>query len=187
MNFIPSSTALLSLESGFVGCADVDKAEHGQIVTVRAADAVAPFSRAVTETLDWPLGVAAAVAAKVPEDDEAGMFTEPGTVRAGLPLDTATATPPLGAGPESVIVQVLLEPALRLAGLHINAFSCKGTRFSVTVAAPPLFEEPVMVAVMVTLRPVVTVPANAVKVAEEAPDGTCSVAGMVSRELLSVR
>ena len=133
------------------------------------------------------MAAVAIVAGNVPEEAEAGMFTEGGTTKAGSLLETETATPPLGAGPERVIVQVLLEPVVRFVGLQVNAFSCSGSSVKVTVPARSLFEALPIVAVMVTLTLVVTVPADAVKVAEVAPEGTGREAGMASRELLSVK
>jgi hypothetical protein len=37
-NCIPTSMLRLSLASGLAGCAELDKTEHGQIVTLKDAD-----------------------------------------------------------------------------------------------------------------------------------------------------
>jgi hypothetical protein len=75
-----------------------------------------------------------AVAAKVAVDDPAGTFTDAGTVSAELLAETATVTPPAGAGTERVRVQVEDAPASRFVELHTNAeMTTAATRFKVAV------------------------------------------------------
>src|SRR5580658_1408834 len=110
MNRIPTSAARSSFASGLAGCADADQTEHGQIVTVKGADWDAPYSAAVTATVDCPLANAGAtVTGNVAVDDDAGILTEAGTVRSGPSLETARMTPPAGAGLLSVTVQAPVE------------------------------------------------------------------------------
>jgi hypothetical protein len=155
-------------------------------VTVKGADWEAPYSAAVTATVDCPPGGAAAtVTGNAAVEDEAEILTEAGTVRAGPSLETATTIPPAGAGLVRVIVQALVEPALRLMGSHDSKPKVNGLRLKVTVAE--LFEMGVFkLAVMVTFWLVVTIPAIAIKVAEAAPPGTNTDAGIVSSKLLAV-
>jgi hypothetical protein len=186
MSCIPTSVARLSFASGLTGWADAGHTEHGQIVTVKGANWDAPFSAAATTTVDWPLaGVAATVTGNVAVEDEAEIVTEGGTVRVGLSLEIATVTPPAGAGLLSVTVHPLVEPALRLGGSHDSGESDNGLRLNVTVAE--LFQMAVFTAaVMETVWLVVTIPAIAMKVAEEAPPGTTTNVGIINSELLAV-
>jgi hypothetical protein len=156
------------------------------MVTVKDVDRDAPYSAAVTVTVDCPpTGAVAAVTGNVAAEDEAEIVTEGATVRMGPSLETAMATPPAGAGLESVIVQVLVEPALRLVGLHDSVESNNGWRFKVAVVE--LFELPVFkLAEMVTLWVFLTLPAVAVNVADGASAGTDTDVGIVSSELLAV-
>jgi hypothetical protein len=164
------------------GCADAEKTEHGQIVTVKDVDWDAPYSAAVTVTADCPLGVpVAAVTGNVAAEDAAGMLTVGGTVRAGLSLETATATPPAGAGPVRVMVQVPVDPAVRLVESQDTRVSSTGLRFKVAVAV--MVAELFKPAMMVTVWLLVTTPALAVKVAESAPAVTGTDVGTVSRAL----
>ena len=57
-------------------------------------------------------------AAKVPEVAPAGMVIAAGTVTIGLLAERATARPPAGAVPDSVMVQAADEPPLTEAGAH---------------------------------------------------------------------
>lgn len=68
---------------------------------------------AVEETENIP-----AVAVKFAVEEPAATVTEFGTKSGELLLDRPTAAPPLGAGPESVIVQDVNPPGPRLVGLH---------------------------------------------------------------------
>ena len=102
---------------------------------MKGADWDVPYSAAVTATVDWPLADAGAtVTGNIAVEDDAGMLTEAGTVRAGPSLETATTTPPAGAGLERVIVQAPVEPALRLTGSHESGVRINGLRLKVAVA-----------------------------------------------------
>ena len=162
--------------------ADADQTEHGQIVTVKGADWDLPYSAAVTAAVDCPLATAAAtVTGNRAVEDEAGMLTEGGTVRAAPSLETPTVIPPAGAGLESAIEQVPVESALRLAGLHDSEERVSGLRLKVTLAV--VLKK---LAVMVTFWFAVTMPAVARNMADEAPVGTDTSKGIVSSELLTV-
>lgn len=168
-----------------VGSADGDKTVQGQIVRVRDADWDPPYSEPVTAAVDCPLtGPVAAVTANAAVEAEAGILTEEGIDRAGWSPETATATPPAGAGLVSVIVQILVEPPLRLVGLHDNVERAAGFRFKATVvverSAPPVLK----LAVILALWPFVTAAALAAKVADVVPAGTDTEAGTVNEELL---
>jgi hypothetical protein len=126
----------------------------------------------------------AAVAGNVTVEDAAGIFTVGGTVRAGPSLETATVTPPAGARPDSVMLQVLVEPAVRLVGLHDSEERSTGLRVRVVVVER-LKPAASKLAVMVTLWVVVMEPAVAVKVAELVQAATATNVGIVSRELLA--
>ena len=78
-------------------------------------------------------------------------------------------------------VQVLDAPELTLVGLHARAETSVGA----TMLKVVLWEAPFRVAVMVALWFVVRTPAVAMKVAELAPAGTVTDAGIVSGALLS--
>ena len=165
------------------GWAERDNTEQGQIVTLKEADWDAPYNEAVTATVDCPLGLpVAAVTTNVPVEAEAGIMTEGGTVRAGPSLETATVTPPAGAGLVRVKVQVLVEPAVRFVGSHDKAEGSSGLRFSVVVIEL-LTSAMSILAVMVTLWLVVIAPAVAVNVDDAAPAATDRDAGIASSEL----
>jgi hypothetical protein len=78
-------------------------------------------------------------------------------------------------------VQVADAPELTLVGLQASA----DTRVEATRLTVVVWEEPFKVALTVALWLVVKAPAVAVKVAEVAPAGTVTDAGIVSRALLS--
>jgi hypothetical protein len=171
-----------------VGWAVAENSEHGQIVAVKGTDWDPPFSAAVTITLDWPLGTAVAAAAvteKVAVEDAPGMVTTDGTIRVGVSLVTVKVTPPAGAALERPTVQVLLEPAFKLVGLHARFESTTGLRLTVKVAelSHPCVSR---LAVTVTLWLVVKVPAVAVKVVELDPAATVTDGGILSRPLLAL-
>ena len=74
---------------------------------------------------------------------------------------------------------------MRLGGSHDSGESDNGLRLNVTVAE--LFQMAVFTAaVMETVWLVVTIPAIAMKVAEEAPPGTTTNVGIINSELLAV-
>jgi len=124
------------------------------------------------------------VTGNVAVEDAAGMLTEGGTARAGLSLETAAATPPAGAGPVRVMVQVLVEPAVRLVESQDTRVSSTGLRFKVAVAV--MVVELFKLAIIVTLWLLVTTPTLAVKLAESAPAITETDVGIVNRELFAV-
>ena len=78
-------------------------------------------------------------------------------------------------------MQVADAPELTLVGLQASA----DTRVEATRLTVVVWEEPFKVALTVALWLVVKAPAVAVKVAEVAPAGTVTDAGIVSRALLS--
>lgn len=88
-----------------------------------------------------------AVASKVAVGDPAGTFTETGTVSAAPLAETATLTPPAGAGAERVTVQTEDAPASRLVELQVSAeISMGAIRLKVAV-----WEEPLRLAVIVAV------------------------------------
>ena len=98
-----------------------------------------------------------------------------------MSLETATVTPPAGAGTESLTVQVLVAPALRLVVLHVSVETTAGLTFKVAV---PLVE--FKLAVMVALWLELTLPAVAVNVTELAPGATGTEEGRVTTVLLAL-
>ena len=185
-NCIPISVAAGSFESGFNGRAVSGHMVQGHTVTVKGAALEFPFNDAVTFTVDWPLGLPSATAAwKVLVDEPAGTATDAGTVTAALSLARLTVTPPVAAGLASVIVQLLLDPAFRLAESHVSALRAgdAGDRLKVAVAEL-VGVVPASVAVIVTLVAFVTVPAVAVKFDEVAPVATVTDLGRLSPEPL---
>lgn len=106
---------------------------------MKEADWDPPYNAAETFTVDWPLGEpVAAVTGNAAVDAKAGILTEAGVLRAGPSLETATVTPPAGAGLVRVRVQVLEAPAVRLVASHESVAGSTGLRF--TVAAMVLVE-----------------------------------------------
>ena len=86
---------------------------------------------AVTVAL-WSLLMAPVVALKVAVVAAAATVTEAGTVRTALLLVRVTRAPPVGAGFDSVTVQVLEELGPRLVGLHeIDDISTGAVRLTV--------------------------------------------------------
>jgi hypothetical protein len=59
-------------------------------------------------------------AEKLAEKDPAGIVTDAGKLTAPLLSDSATVTPPAGAGPDSTTVQVLEAPPVTVAGLQFK-------------------------------------------------------------------
>lgn len=59
------------------------------------------------------------MAVKVAEDLPAPTVTEVGTVADGLPLESFTTIPPVGAGPDSVTVPVEEEPPVTEVGFKL--------------------------------------------------------------------
>jgi hypothetical protein len=178
--------ACLLLEAGFRGCAVEGHKEQGQRVNVNATFRDTLSRVAVTETVsvDPPLGGSvAAVATKVAVDDAAATFTEAGTVSAGLLEESDTAVPPVGAGDESVTVQLVAAPASRAVALHASAETvCCATMVKVAVCA-----EPFRAAVILPDWVAVTDPALAVKLPAVLPAGTETNAGTLSAALFEDR
>ena len=126
------------------------------------------------------LVIVPAVAVKVAVVAPAATVTEAGTVNNALLLDSGTATPPDGAAPDKVTVQVELPALPRLDWLHPSELSTTGAvRDKVAVLLLLLY-----VAVTVADPLLLIVPAVAVKVAVVAPAATATEAGTVSRPLL---
>ena len=116
------------------------------------------------------------VAVNVPVVAPAATVTLTGTVRRALLLLSATAAPPVRAGPLSVTVQELVPGPVSAAGLQLKLLTVTGA-FSIieALALPPL-----AVAVTVAVALLAIVPAVAEKVALLAPAATATVAGTVS-------
>ena len=68
----------------------------------------------------------------------AGTVTLPGTVAAGLLLDSVTGAPPAGAGPFSVTVPVELLPPVTVVGFTPSEETTGGVTLSVLVRVTPL-------------------------------------------------
>ena len=111
----------------------------------------------------------------------AATVTEAGTLRKVLSSETETGRPPVGAALFRVTVQVAVAPDSTLAGEQVSVDGTAGaTRVSEALAVLPLRLE-VTSAVLL----VVTVDAEAVKVAVKAPAATLIDAGVVTKVLLS--
>ena len=67
---------------------------------------------------DWYVVTLDVEAVKAAEDDPAATVTDAGTDATAFERDKATATPPAGAGPDSVSVHVLEVPPGTVAGAH---------------------------------------------------------------------
>lgn len=118
---------------------------------------------------------------KVAEVLLAGTVANVGTGSDALLLESVTALPPDGAPWLRVIVQVVAAPELTLVGLQATAETSVGaTKPKVVVCKAPF-----KVALTLALWLVVKAPAVAMKLAELAPIGTVTDAGIVSRALLS--
>jgi len=139
-----------------------------------------PFKVAVTVAL-WVVGRVPAMAVKVAVVAPTLTLTEAGMLSSALLFDSATVVPPVGAAWFSVTVQVVAAPEFKLVGLQARPVSSVGaTRVKLAV-----WDVPFRVAVTVADWVVVMVPAVAMKLAELAPAGTVTDAGIASRELLS--
>jgi hypothetical protein len=96
-----------------------------------------------------------------------------GTVTIAFPLVNETASPPAGAAPVKLTVQVEVPGALTVAGLQLSVLSWLD---GVTVTLADLLT-PFVPAVMVTLFALATVPAVTVMVCVFAPAATAVFAG----------
>lgn len=174
------------VEAGFTGWAVEGHSEHGQRSKVNDCAWDKPWSVAVTETVSVvpPSGtVAVAVAMNLAPEDPARTLTVAGTINAGLLAETATASPPVGAGPERVSVQAAELPAVSVGALQANAETSTGASRLKVALWGVLLSVAVTVAAWVDLG----MPAVAAKVAEMAPAATVTEAGTVSKALLSPR
>src|SRR3989449_6825941 len=112
----------------------------------------------------------------------AGTVTLPGTVAAGLLLDSVTCAPPAGAGPSSVAVPVELLPPVTVVGFTPSEERRTGCGVTVRVAGrvTPLYTAEMVTGVDAATLLVVTV--NVVLVA---PAGTGTLPGTVAAVLRS--
>ena len=79
-----------------------------------------------------------ATALNVADVAPAATLTEAGVVSNELLTETATLTPPAGAGSRMVTVQVLVVPDVRLVGLHCTDATVTGaTTFNIAVCVAP--------------------------------------------------
>ena len=108
--------------------------------------------------------------------------TDAGTVRRALLLLTVTVSPPLGAVPESVMVQVVAAPVPRLDGTQANELTVGFA--AATSEIDDVFWTPLNVAVTVAVWLLPIVPAVAVKVAVVALAETATEPGTVNAALL---
>ena len=136
-----------------------------------------PFSEAVTVTV-CPLEMEPAVAVKVAVVAEAPTVTEAGRLRAALLLVSATVPPPVC---DSVTVQVLDCPALRLAGVQARALTTDNVAESVIGA---IREVPFTEAVTMAVCALETDPAVTVKLAVVADGPTVTDAGTLREAVL---
>lgn len=121
-----------------------------------------------------------AVAVKLPVVAPAATVTEAGTVNRALLLESGTLTPPAGAAPDKVTVQVEVSALPRLDLLQPSELSTMGAVSDNVV----VFVTLLYVAVMVADPLLLIVPAVAVNVAVVAPAFTVTDAGTVSSPLL---
>ena len=124
--------------------------------------------------------IAATVAVKVPVVDPDATVTLAGTVVFALLLESATASPPPGAAPLNVTVQLEVPGAFTLDGEQ-DRF--EGVRLAVKLTVVVAVCE-LNVAVIVAVALLLTVPAVAVKVPLLALVATVMLAGTVSTPVL---
>src|SRR5579863_5117320 len=118
-----------------------------------------------------------AVTGKVPDVEPDATLTEAGVVSPMLLSESETEEPPAGAAELSVTVHEAVAPDARPVGLQASEERLTGAearRFTVAV-----WETPFSVAVTVTGRLVVILPAVTGKVADVEPDATVTEAGVV--------
>ena len=124
---------------------------------------------------------APATTEKALEAAPAATLTDTGTLSAELLSESEITTPPAGAAPESVTVQVAAAPGARAVGLQDNDASVV---LAVSATASVIVlpgTEAVIVAVWLDEK----LPALTVKTAEEAPPGTVTLPGTDRTALLS--
>jgi len=116
----------------------------------------------------------------VPEEAPGEMLRLLGVIAAGALLDRVTTAPPEGVALGSVTVQALENPAVTDAGLHASDSVAAGDTV-IAVAAPT----PLLVALMMTVWPVLVVKPVALNVALLAPAGIVKLAGKESKAPLA--
>jgi hypothetical protein len=161
---------------------------HVRVLTVTgafrviAALALPPLAVAVTVPVQ-SLAIVPAVAEKVAVEAPAATVIEAGAVSAALFEEMAKKTPPAGAAPLKMTVQVLLAPEFKDVGAQTSAVTfTAGARLREAV-----LELPFNAAVTTAVRGVATVPAVAVNAAVVAAAATVTPAGTVRLALLLVR
>lgn len=102
------------------------------VIRLKIKVLVTPPAVALTVT-DSRLEMRPVAPVKVPVVLPAGITNEAGTERRMLLSDTVTSAPPAGAGPESVVVQVVEEFGPTIFGLHER--SLRGGTTGACVAA----------------------------------------------------
>jgi hypothetical protein len=121
----------------------------------------------------WSLGMAAVLALKVAELAAAATVTDAGTVSVELVLDSETEAPPEGAALVRETVQVLEAFGPRAAGAQAS----EETRIGATRDTLAEVDVPLNEAVRVAVWSEESVPAVAVKVEREEPNGMVTLAG----------
>src|SRR5262249_8502240 len=158
-----------------------------QRFTVRLAERVTPPELA--EILAVPLlALEAAVAEKFADVAPAGTVTAAGTITFELLLERVTATPPVGAAPDNVTVQVDAGPGAIAIGLQASAESTGGVGPGVVGAvwgSGNVFWTPLQLAVILTVVEELTCDAVAAKPAVVEPVVTVTNLGMLRLGLFS--
>jgi hypothetical protein len=117
-----------------------------------------------------------AAATKVPVAEPARMILAEGTVSSGLLLASVITLHPEGTGPVKVIVQVLVKPASKLAGLQLTDDTLStGARLIVAGVELPLYA-----AVTVAVRLPLNAPVVTLKFLVVVPAATVTDAGTVN-------
>lgn len=119
-----------------------------------------------------------AVAVKLALVEPAGTVTEPCTGSRALLLDSPTAAPPLGAILESVTVQDVDCPELRLVGEQVRPVNAIGAAREINTALLPLYVAETFARLSELIDPAV-----AVKLTVVDPAGTVTEAGTGSSAL----
>ena len=153
-------------------------------LTVSVADLEAPPALAVMTEELLPAVVPAWIA-KVTLVPPPATVTLSGTVAAAtLPLESATTSPPAGAGPVRVTVPVLVEPSRTSVGLRVRPEGVGLAAAPVVTVSTDDLETPPPVAVMVAELLVVTAPVVMVNVPLVAPPVTTTLGGTAATEEL---
>jgi hypothetical protein len=151
--------------------------------TVRIAVRLTPSALAVM-TDELVPAVAPVVIVNVAVVAPPTIVTCAGTVATALPLESATTTPPGGAGPLNVTVPVLVEPSRTDAGSRARLESVAVVRLDdVTVSTAERLTPP-PTAVIVTDVSALTEPVVTVNVALVDPAGTSTLAGTDAADAL---